>query len=161
QSGTAAAGPRDPWFRLDADTIQGQLDVTMTHRLRLGTEGPTDWRLTTELAVTPLRAEVDKLDLTWPAYWLLDRERGPRATKGAKVEFKEELKGGGMRFGIDTESLKEFTLFLEAQRSEAHSGGGALPPVPGYGPRSATIELPSPRLGKNRGAHKVIVTVPD
>src|SRR5205085_4933900 len=108
-------------------------------------EGPADWRLTTELGITPLRAEVDKLDLTWPAYWLLDRERGPRATKGAKVDFKEELKPG-LRFNIDTEALKEFTLFLEAQRSEAHIRAGALPPVAGFGPTSATIELPSPRL---------------
>ncbi|MFL5338932.1 MAG: hypothetical protein ACJ8F7_02095, partial [Gemmataceae bacterium] len=61
---TGVAGGQTPWLFADAESMRGELRTQVTHQLTL-TEG--GWRLTTDVKATPIRTDLDHLDLDIPA----------------------------------------------------------------------------------------------
>jgi hypothetical protein len=164
QPGGARPEVRDPWFKLDLDPIQGQLDTTILHTIKLGPTGPADWHLTTLLDVTPLRAEVEHMELFWPAPWHLDLPaRPPRAAGAVLRRYKEETTAMPrvLRLDPDSETLKPFKVTLEALASDVDVRGGALAPAADV-PSSALFKLPWPRSASVRdgGKHRIELTDP-
>src|SRR5262249_28667897 len=119
------ADPRDPWFRLEVESVRGMLDTRLLHTLRLlppgGRGAAPGWRLATALEAGPVRAGVEALEAEWPAPGQSAGERGPRRLS-AVASTKEDPSGRRTRFQLASESLKPFRLELEAQPGEAARG---------------------------------------
>ena len=161
---------KEPWFKLEIDSIKGVLDTRLLHTLRLlppeegrGVRGegrglPPAWRLSTTIESVPVRAGVEELKVRWEAPWQFDQARGPRPA--SLVSNVKEEGGGVARFELATESLKPFQLELEAQpigspRPEP------FPAVPGFPGTSAIIRLPRPLDTRDPGNHLITLVVPD
>jgi hypothetical protein len=157
-SGTERAAGRDPWFKLELDSIRGILDTTVEYSLELGEKGPADWRLITLLRLAPLRIEVDLLELDWPAPWKVNPERNPRSPFVKK--YKEDLVRRLLRLDLDSEALQEFTVSLDSLPIDGEGRTGFIP-VPDWPNPSAVIPLPRPMGARNRRGHKVTIKVPD
>jgi hypothetical protein len=161
QPGVARPDVREPWFKLDLDSIQGQLDTSVQHTIKLGPAGPADWRLTTILEVAPLRAEVERMELTWPAPWRLDRELGPRVTGATLQGIKDDTANRSLQLDLGSETLKPFKVKLEALAAESEVRGGEIAPAMDVS-ASALFKLPRPRSASVRdgGKHLIELNAP-
>lgn len=154
--------PRDPWFRLDIDAVPGQLEASVEHVLRLEPAlGRNEWRLTTTFKAQSRRAEVERLELDWPAPWVLDSDRSPRPRDIASV-IPDAREPRRLRLRLDSNTLNAFEMVLEAQAFDGTMRGDPFPGVPEYPYPSLVARLPRPLAGLvfDRGGHTVTVTVP-
>jgi hypothetical protein len=156
-SGTERPAPRDPWFKLDLDSIRGILDTTVEHTLELADKGPADWHLKTLLKLVPLRNEVDLLELDWPSPWKIHPERDPRSIYVKK--YKEDLVRHLLRLDLDSDALQDFTVSLDSMPGEGEART-AFASVADWPTSSAVIPLPRPTGARNRRGHKVTIKVP-
>lgn len=155
--GTEGASVRDPWFKVDTDIIQGMLDITVQHTLKLGDRGAADARLTSRVDAVPLRNEVDLLELDWPAPWQIDPGRDPRTSVVRK--FREDLAQRRLKLFLDLNALQSFSATVEALPADAE-GRSPFASVPDWPTASAVLPLPRPIGGRNRGKHQVTVLAP-
>jgi hypothetical protein len=157
-TGAEKADTRDPWFRFDFETLQGTLEAALTHTLRLA-DSPADWRLTTVIDATPVRTEVDVLDVDWPAPWSLDKTRTDKPDVVTSVG--EETADRRVRLELASSVGKPFKLTLEGQPAPNDRNGVSFPVAANQPFPSAVVKLPRPRGTHNRGSHQVIVLLPE
>jgi hypothetical protein len=157
--GTERIESPEPWFKLDVASIQGLLDTQVIHTLTLGGAGPADWRLGTELKITPVRAEVDRMEIDWPAPWQVDPDHLPRE-KRYVPSFKEDLANRHLQLGLDPDGLKKFEVLLDALASDNDVRKGMIPPVADCPHSSAVLGLPRPRGPHDHGDHRISIKVP-
>ena len=140
-----------PIMFVEAEAIGGGLRTQVSHHLGLTEAG---WRLTMEIVATPIRSELELLDLEIPAVLQPNVEIGPREL----VEKIERVDAALNRWRIRLARPRqgETTIQLEAVYPR---GEAALPNAEMTPRESATLPLPRVLHAVDRDG-KVSVTVP-
>lgn len=148
---------RDPWFKVELESVSGMLDLNLDLNLKLGSGGAHDWRLATTFDAIPLRAEVDRMELEWPAPWQFDAARGLRPAGLAK--FQEDPARRQVNILFDAVTLQPFRLSLEALPTAGESRA-PFASVPDYAFSSVILPLPRPKESRDRGGHTIVIQAP-
>jgi hypothetical protein len=144
----APASPGSPLMFLDAEPIRGEVRTQVTHTLTLTDSG---WRLATDIKATPIRTELEVIEVELPPPLQPTVEAGPREL----VEKIERVDAAANRYQIRLAHPRrvETTVRLDALFPKADS--------PGTGGReSATLALPRVRQALD-GDGRVVVTIPE
>jgi hypothetical protein len=140
--------PASPLMYLDAEAIRGEVRTQVTHALTLTESG---WRLTTEIKATPIRTELEAIEVELPAVLQPTVEVGPREL----VEKIERVDAASNRWQIRLAHPRrvETTVRLDAiyPRGEAVAPGGR---------ETASLALPRVRQAIE-GDGRVVVNLPE
>jgi hypothetical protein len=142
----SANSPGSPLMYLDAEAIRGELRTQVTHTLTLTDAG---WRLTTEIKATPIRRELEFIEVELPAVLQPTVEVGPHEL----VEKLDHVDAASNRWQIRLAHPRrvETTVRLDAVYPRGEPAGVR---------EAASLALPRVR-GAIDGDGRVVVNVPD
>src|SRR5206468_4174877 len=132
-----------PWLVVDADPVRGEIRTQVTHSLTLTDAG---WRLACDIKATPIRTELERLDLDLPS-GLQDVQCSPPELVET-IAPRRDLGPNRWQVRLAHTKTAEITIRLE----------GFYPVRPGV--REAALLLPRPVQTFDRDG-RVTVTVPD
>lgn len=141
--GTGPAAAATPWLVVDADVVRGDVRTQVTHNLTLTEAG---WRLASDIRATPVRTELERLDVDLPP-GLRDVQCSPPELVDT-ITPRPDLGPNRWQVRLAHAKTAEVTIRLE----------GFYPMRAGV--RDTALLLPRPVQTFDRDG-RVMVTVPD
>jgi hypothetical protein len=144
QQAEIKTAPTEAPVTLTLTPIAGVVNARIRHELRLSESG---WKLRSEIAVSPLRTEVDHLDIEVPASFRPLQAEPPEIVEELAAIRESAVDRPVYRARLSSPKRSSFTFVLE--------GDYAVP----AGPGSATLTLPK-LLGVTERSSELIASAP-